>query len=198
MHMTDKKLCKDCDLLEQQVIKQTRKIAQLKRAIASDIAKRKKIENELLAHENELARRTVKLEELNITLRTLLEQRDVDRKDLERRIVTNINELIMPYIERLKICTMLSNHDVALIENLQDNIQTLTSPFLGSIRENTYLSTTERQIADLIRHGKRSKQIGTIMKLSSGTVDCHRNNIRKKLGIRGKKISLQEYLLKHS
>lgn len=197
MKIKDKKFCKACDRLEKQAMEHTRKIAQLKKDIASDIAERKKVERQLRAHEEELNRRTVKLEELNITLRTLLEHRRVDQRDLERRLATNIDELIMPCIERLKSITLTKQAN-SLIQNLQDNFETLTSPFLSSIRANTYLTSTELQIADFIRKGKRSKQIAAIMKLSAGTVDCHRNNIRKKLGIRGKKVSLQEYLLSHS
>jgi len=33
------------------------------------------------------------------------------------------------------------------------------------------------------------------MKLSTSTVNLHRNNIRKKLGLRGEKVSLQSHLL---
>ena len=158
--------------------------------LASDIAKRKKIEKEL-------KRRTVKLEEFNITLRTLLDQREADRKALERQIMTNIDDLIIPCVERLKD-TALTKQANSLIQSLQDNLQTLTSPFLSKIKANTHLTSTELQIANFIKKGKRSKEIGAIMKLSAATVNVHRNSIRKKLGITRKKISLQTYLLNES
>jgi DNA-binding CsgD family transcriptional regulator len=60
------------------------------------------------------------------------------------------------------------------------------------------LSFTELQIANFIKTGKSSKEIGTLMKLSTATVNVHRNSIRKKLGITRKKISLQMYLLNQS
>jgi PAS domain S-box-containing protein len=186
----EEKLREAHDLLEQRVIERTRKIAQLNKDLASDIAKRKKIEQEL-------KRRTIKLEEFNITLRTLLEQREVDRKDLERRIMTNIDDLIIPCIERLK-GTSLTKQANSLIQNLQDNLQTLTSPFLYKIKTDAHLTFTELQIANFIKKGKSSKEIGAIMKLSAATVNVHRNSIRKKLGITRKKISLQTYLLNQS
>ncbi len=185
------------DLLEHRVAERTRKIEQLNRELAADIAERKKIEKELRAREKELHRRAVKLEAFNITLRTLLEQREADRKEIERRILTNIDDLIMPCVERLK-GTALTKQAQVHIQTLQENLRALTSPFLSRIKANAHLTTTELQIADYIKKGRSSKQIGAIMRLSPGTVDFHRNRIRKKLNLRGKKVSLQEYLLDQS
>jgi len=42
----------------------------------------------------------------------------------------------------------------------------------------------------MIRHGLSSKEIGKLMGLSIRSVETHRNNIRKKLGIGGKRSSL--------
>jgi ATP/maltotriose-dependent transcriptional regulator MalT len=186
----EEKLREAHNLLEQRVVERTRKIAHLNRELAADIAQRKKVEKEL-------KRRTVKLEELNITLRTLLDQREADRKALERQIMTNIDDLIIPCIERLKD-TALTKQANSLIQNLQDNLQTLTSPFLSKIKADAHLTFTELQIANFIKKGKSSKEIGALMKLSTATVNVHRNGIRNKLGIRRKKISLQVYLLNES
>ena len=127
----------------------------------------------------------------------VLEQREVDRKDLERRVMTNIDGLIMPCIERLKGAA-LTKPAHTLVQNLQENLRALTSPFLTRIKANAHLTSTELQIADCIKKGKSSKQIGSMMRLSPGTVDFHRNKIRRKLNIRGEKISLQAFLLDQS
>ena len=182
------------ELLEQRVLERTRKIALLNRDLAADIAERKKVERELRAREKELKRRAVKLEAFNITLRTLLEQREADRREIERRIMTNVDDLIMPCIERLK-GTALTKQAQVHVQHLQENLRTLTSPFLSRIKASAHLTATELQVADYIKKGKSSKQIGALMRLSPGTVDFHRNRIRRKLNLRGKKISLQEYLL---
>jgi PAS domain S-box-containing protein len=191
------KLRETRESLERSVIERTRKIAQLNADLAADIAERKKMERALRARERELKRRSVKLEAFNITLRTLLEQREIDRKDLERQIMTNINDSIIPCVERLK-ATALTDQAKALIQSLQDNLNTLTSPFLSKMKAEARLTPTELQIADFIKKGRSSKEIGAIMKLSAGTIDFHRNTIRKKLGIRGEKISLQAYLMDQS
>ena len=178
------------DLLEQRVVERTRKIAHLNRELAADIAQRKKVEKEL-------KRRTIKLEELNITLRTLLDQREADRKALEQQIMTNIDDLILPGIERLRE-TVLTREAISIIQSLQENLRTLTSPFLNRIKADAHLTFTELHVANFIRKGKSSKEIAVLMKLSASTVNVHRNSIRKKLGITRKKISLQTYLLNES
>ena len=71
--------------------------------LAADIAERKKMEKILKTREKELKRRSVKLEEFNIILRTLLEQREIDRRDLERQIMTNIDDLIIPVSKDFKL-----------------------------------------------------------------------------------------------
>ncbi|MBK7550617.1 MAG: PAS domain S-box protein [Syntrophaceae bacterium] len=183
----EEKLREAHNLLEQRVIERTRKIAQLNRNLAADIAKRKKVEKEL-------KRRSVKLKEFNIALRTLLDQRESDRKALEQQIMTNIDDLILPGIERLKD-TALTQEASAIIQSLQENLQNLTSPFLSRIKADACLTFKELHIANFIKKGNTSKEIGALMKLSTSTVNLHRNNIRKKLGLRGEKVSLQSHLL---
>ena len=63
--------------------------------------------------------------------------------------------------------------------------------------QSASLTQTEIQIANFIMQGTRSKEIAGLMKLSKGTIDFYRNNIRKKLGIRNQKANLQSYLLAH-
>ncbi len=183
----EEKLREAHDLLEKRVVERTRKIARLNRDLAADIAKRKKVEKEL-------KERTVKLEELNITLRTLLDRREADRKALERQIMTNVDDLILPGVERLKD-TALTKEASAIIQSLQENLQSLASPFLSRIRAEAPLTFTELHVANFIKKGKSSKEIGALMKLSTATVNVHRNSIREKLGLRGKKVSLQSHLL---
>jgi DNA-binding CsgD family transcriptional regulator len=54
---------------------------------------------------------------------------------------------------------------------------------------------TEIQIANLIIQGASSKEIGKIINISSRTVDTHRKNIRKKIGLDQKRANLRSYLL---
>jgi DNA-binding CsgD family transcriptional regulator len=60
-----------------------------------------------------------------------------------------------------------------------------------------YLSLTpkEIQIANLIKQGKRTKDIGELMALSPRTIETHRKSLRKKLGLEKKKRNLRSRLL---
>lgn len=64
----------------------------------------------------------------------------------------------------------------------------LSSELLG-------LTTKEIRICDLIRQGKTSKEISKIERVSRKTVETHRQNIRKKLGISNTRTNLHSYLL---
>jgi DNA-binding CsgD family transcriptional regulator len=56
------------------------------------------------------------------------------------------------------------------------------------------LTPAELQVANLIKLGKRSKEIAEILHLAPGTVNVHRKNIRKKLDIDHQKANLQTLL----
>jgi DNA-binding CsgD family transcriptional regulator len=61
----------------------------------------------------------------------------------------------------------------------------------GRVRSLTHRETT---IANLIVQGKSSQEISTILNISESTINYHRNNIRKKVGIKNKSVNLQVYL----
>ena len=52
----------------------------------------------------------------------------------------------------------------------------------------------EIQITNLIKQGKTTKEIAEFLNLATSTIDSHRNNIRKKIGIKNAKTNLRAYL----
>jgi PAS domain S-box-containing protein len=181
--------------LEMRIHERTEELAKVNEQLVDDIAERLLVEKALRQREMELELRSVKLEEMNVTLRTILEQRDHDRKLFERRVVANVNELIKPLLEKLRKCQTEAQRESCL-EIIKSNLDQVISPFTrqlmgGSVR----LTATEIQIANCIRQGMRSKEVAALLKLSKGTVDFHRNNMRRKLGISDRKISLSSHLL---
>ncbi len=183
--------------LEGRVRVRTEELATLNETLSLDIEKRTQAEETLRLRESELEIRSRKLEDLNTTLRTLLEQRDQDRLLLEERVIANINKLVMPALEKLKAIP-IESQATAMLGILEANLKEIVSPFSQQLSaQSASLTQTEVQIANCIMQGMRSKEIAGLMKLSKGTIDFYRNNIRKKLGIRNQKANLQSYLLAH-
>jgi PAS domain S-box-containing protein len=152
-----------------------------------DITERKKIQEDL---EN----KSRSLEETNIALRVLLKQRDEDKTGLEAKVLSNIKELVLPYIDKLRVGQ--PGKDTVIIDIIESNLNEILSPFIKSMASR-YANFTpkEIQIADLMKKGKTTKEISQILNLSPRTIDIHRYNIRRKLNINKKKVNLQSYLL---
>lgn len=144
--------------------------------------------------EEEVRVKSEHLNEVNAALRALLRQRDEDRKDLEENVINNIKNLALPYIESLRK-TNLSTSQKNWVEALETNLNQVTSSFTRkmTLRELN-LSNAELRVASLVRDGKSTKEIAEILMTSEKTVSSHRDSIRKKLGLRGKKGGLR-YLL---
>ncbi len=163
--------------------------------IGRDITERKEAEALLKKREAELKVRTLHLEETNIALNVLLRQRENDKNDLEDKIITNIREMVNPYVEKLNSAGLDETQKIYL-NLIKSHLEDITDNFLQTIKSK-YLNftPTEVQVATLIRDGKNSKNIGQLINISERTVEFHRNHIRTKLGLNNQKINLRTYLM---
>jgi PAS domain S-box-containing protein len=160
-----------------------------------DITKKKKTEKALKARDEKLGFKNLKLEEVNTALRVLLKKRDEDKNELEKKILSNMKELVEPYLERLKK-SGLSNRQMAYLSILESNLQDIISPFNQNLNARYMsLSPTEIQVANLVKNGKTTKEIAELMHLSPRTIEFHRDNIRRKMGLKNKKANLRSFLL---
>jgi PAS domain S-box-containing protein len=167
-----------------------------------DITERKQFEEQLRQAHDKLERtvqnRTQDLQEANTALRVLLNSRDEERLKLEKNIRTRAQELIMPYIEKLRTGS-LNERQRAFLDIIEVNLRHITAPFESSKEAPNLLFTPmETQIANLVQYGRTTKDIAEALSVSTKTVAFHRNAIRRKLGIQNKKIGLRKYLLSRS
>ena len=164
-------------------------------AIIRDITDRKRIEKTLTESERVLKLKSDNLEEANTALKVLVKKREDFQKELEKRILTNIKELIEPMFEKLK-GSGLNARQKNVVSILETNLAEIISPFTISLSSKYFnLTPNEIKVANFVKHGKSTKEISEILHICSKTVEVHRNNIRKKIGIRNRKVNLRTYLL---
>jgi len=136
-----------------------------------------------------------KLEDTVTTLKTLVKTFEQEKKEIEESVLSKFKDLVEPYFKKLaEMCTDPEQKiylDI-ILTNLKE-FGTYRSENISAKYPN--LTSTEAQIANLIKHGKGSKEISNIMHVSISTVDFHRKNIRQKLGLHKKNDRLKDYLL---
>ena len=115
--------------------------------------------------------------------------------ELERNILSNVGEIIMPYIEELKK-SRLSPDQIICVNTIESNLKNITSPFLRNLTLNCFnLTPKEFHVANLVKEGRTTKEMAEFLNVSTGAIDFHRNRIRKKLGMNCKKINLRSFLM---
>jgi PAS domain S-box-containing protein len=181
--------------LENQVKERTAALLETNKQCKEEIRERMQAEAALKKREKELKSKTVQLQELNSALKVLLMKKDEDRVDLEEKMVSNVRELIFPYLAKLNNGKLL-HREKAYLDIIESNLKDMLSPFARSLTHR-YLGLTpsEIQVANLIKQGKTTKDIAELSHLSPRTIEFHRDNIRTKLGIKNKKVNLRTHLL---
>ena len=162
--------------------------------VISDITESRRAEEELRQRESELTTKSQELEELNAALKVLLKHREDDKANLQDTVLVNVKELILPYIEKLK-SDHLSPQQTTMVSIIESNIKEIVSPFAAKLSSKFLnLTPTELQVASLVKDGRSSNEIAELMNLSPNTILFHRYNLRRKLGLKQRKVNLRSYL----
>ena len=143
--------------------------------------------------QNELEAKSRSLEEMNAALRVLLDQRELDRRELEDKVVSNVKKSILPVLHRLRDCS-LNDEARAFLDVIETSLTEIISPFpkrLGAYQ----FTPRELEIIGLVREGRTTKEIARALNVCRGAVDIYRHHIRKKLGINSVKTNLRSHLL---
>ncbi len=170
--------------------------------MATEITGRKKAEAELSEHRNRLEEmvkertealesKTQILEEMNMALKVLLRQREEDRTELEGRFVANIKRLVLPYVEKMKK-TELDDRQASYLDIMKTHLDDIVTPLLKHLQQFN-LTSTEMKVASLLTQRRTTKEISRVMGIAASSVETHRKNIRKKLGL-NRQHNLQSHL----
>ena len=172
----------------------TTKIAIIARDITDRIKAQKIIQKEKKDLEKKVKERTIELEETNTALGVLLKKRERDKAEVEEKVVLNVKVMIEPYLKKLKK-NMLNNKQMIYLDILESNVKEIISPFGQRLSSRLIrLTPTELKVANLIRQGKRTKEIAILSNVSPETISRHRKSIRKKLNLTEKKLNLRTCL----
>ncbi len=167
-----------------------------RRSVSSyaDITELKRQEKALIGREREIQAKSRNLEEMNTALKVLLKQREQDQQDMEDKVLANIKHLVIPYLGKLRT-GRLGEKELSCVKVLESNLMSIISPFSQRL-SSKFLNLTpkELQVANLVKEGRTSKEIGDLLDVSPATVALYRNRIRKKLAVTGKKVNLRTYL----
>jgi PAS domain S-box-containing protein len=169
-------------------------ITKLKDAEAALEKAKQELEDRVESRTAELREKTKELEDTNTALRVLLQKRDDAIADIEEKLLINTKNLVLPYIDKIKI-THPSKMHLELLQVLESNLKKIVSPFLKNLTSQAAdLSPSELEVASLIRDGRSTKEIASFLNLSENTIETYRNRIRNKLGLKQKKVNLRTYL----
>ncbi|MCP4267272.1 MAG: PAS domain S-box protein [Candidatus Brocadiaceae bacterium] len=170
--------------LEQRVVQRTDELLEVNKILQNELAERKKVENMLYVNQEVL-------EAKNAALTEILDHLEIEKKKIKENITANVQNHILPILQKLRKKEK-SHHYIDL---LQKALQDLTSSYgTNQIKNEAKLTPREIEICDMIKSGISGKEIAEILDISHGTIERHRNNIRRKLGIKNRKISLSFFL----
>jgi DNA-binding CsgD family transcriptional regulator/PAS domain-containing protein len=160
-----------------------------------EITALKLTEEALRKSEKQLTQQKVELEESNIALKVLLKQREGDKADLEQKVITNVKEMVLPYVEKLKRVA-LKPKDKTVVEIIESHLHDIVSPMMQKLANASIILTPQEiQVASLVKDGKASKEIADILNVAETTVHFHRKNLRKKFGLSNSQTNLRSYLI---
>ncbi|HID28940.1 MAG TPA: PAS domain S-box protein, partial [Desulfobacterales bacterium] len=163
--------------------------------VSRNITERKRAEEALRERKEALKSQAQRLEEVNTALRVLLKRREEDKVELEEKVLANVKELVLPYVEALRK-TRLGTKQLAYTSIIESHLKDIVSPFLRSL-SSKYLGLTPReiQVAGLVKQGKTNKEIAELLTVSVRAVEFHRESIRTKLGLKHQPVNLRSFLL---
>ena len=163
-------------------------------AVMTDIRSLKKTEAALKKRKKQLKQKTEHLKEMNTALRVILKEREKDKRIIEKRLLSNIRQLIWPYMDKLA-ATRLTDRQKNLVDILRSNLEELQSTYGAKLSsEIANLTQAELKVANLVKLGKTTQEIADVLGISYKTAETHRVRIRKKLGLSNKKTNLRTYI----
>ena len=184
----------ECEKLRKLLRNREKDLFVARTRLACEIHEKKQAQDRTACLEIDLMKTAQELEETGTTLKVLMEQRRNELTEFEERVVFNLKKITLPYIDRLWNM-VLDRDSLTCLEIIETNINKVMRPLIHTtIPQRADLTPTEIKVAILISEGMTSKEISNLISISTKGVEYHRNNIRRKLGIKKQNVNLRKYL----
>lgn len=152
-----------------------------------------RINARLRVNTDKLKAERLALNRKNTALNELINHVEDEKNKIKIQITRNLENQIYPLLEQMQ--TRLRGADARYLELVRSGLEDVSAPLSGLDDDQmSTLSPRELQLCTLIRHGMTAKEIASLMHLSSRTIEKHKENIRKKLGLAHTGSNLMSYL----
>ncbi|MBC8423094.1 hypothetical protein H8E07_03130 [bacterium] len=118
-----------------------------------------------------------------------------EKRQIADNIQSNLGLVALPLIEQLRIDATPIQREI--LDTLEKRVKHVTKRLgiaAGAGLPGSNLSRRQVLICEMIRDGMTSKDIARALRCSPSTINNHRNDIRRKLGLAGQATNLQTYL----
>ena len=110
------------------------------------------LERRVKIRTRDLEIKTKSLEEMNTAMKVLLKKREEDKTEIENNVLTNVKELVMPFVDKFRE-TQLDDQQKTFLSIIESNLNEIISPFTRKLSLEFFnLTPTEIQIANMTKH----------------------------------------------
>jgi PAS domain S-box-containing protein len=149
-----------------------------------------------IALERDLAQSRLAVADMNTALKQVLRNVEEERQELKDELVQQVREEVLPTVERIALedsPLVRQAYRSALEEKIAD--MGVTAPESANLFVR--LTPREMDICRLIQQSWQGRAIAEELGISFETLQTHRKNIRRKLGLKGGPISLSAFVQQH-
>jgi len=146
-----------------------------------------------IALERDLAQSRLAVADMNTALKQVLRNVEEERQELKDELVQQVREEVLPTVERIALedsPLVRQAYRSALEEKIAD--MGVTTPESANLFAR--LTPREMDICRLIQQSWQGRAIAEELGISFETLQTHRKNIRRKLGLKGGPISLSAFV----
>ncbi|PWW03410.1 DNA-binding NarL/FixJ family response regulator [Hoeflea marina] len=145
--------------------------------------------------EREVAARTNELQEANTALKVLIRNIEQAKAESEAAVMARIKTLVLPHVSKLRLLEADREPQASYIDLIDTGLRSITRALSTPMAETLdRLTPTEVEIVQMVLLGRSTKEIARTLSRGESTVDFHRNNIRRKLGLNDRAQNLRRHL----